>query len=193
MLKVGLTGNMGSGKSIIASVFSCLNIPVYHADVEAKKMYLREDVLRETLFLAGDQILDGSGNLNFPALAEVVFADPKILNGLNRLIHPLVREDFNEWVLHHSGYPYILHEAAIIFESGLRSEFDLVIYVSCPEDISMERIEKRDNLSRELIRQRMKFQFPDREKAYLSDFVILNDGSTLVIPQVLAIHQTLSA
>lgn len=192
MLVVGLTGNIGSGKSTIASVFQCLNIPVYHADAEAKKMYLREDVLKETICLAGDQILDGDGQLNPQALAQVAFADPKILNALNCLIHPLVRANFHEWTLRQSYSFYVIQEAAIIFESGLRPEYDLVIHVSCPETIAMERIEKRDHLPREMILQRMKFQFPDKEKADLSDFVILNDGSTLVIPQVLVIHQTLT-
>ncbi|MFH0755808.1 MAG: dephospho-CoA kinase [Bacteroidota bacterium] len=192
MLKVGLTGNMGSGKSTVASVFSCLNVPVYHADVEAKKMYLRDDVLKEVVSLAGEQILDSCGNLNRQALAQVAFSDPKILNALNGLIHPLVREDFRKWADQLSESTYLIHEAAIIFESGLRAEYDLVIHVSCPEEIAVDRIGKRDHLSFEMIRQRMQFQLPDRKKASLSDFVILNDGSTLVIPQVLMIHQTLS-
>ncbi len=192
MLKVGLTGNMGSGKSTVALVFSYLNVPVYKADVEAKKMYLRDDVLKEVVSLAGKQILDSCGNLNRKALAEVAFSDSKILKSLTKLIHPLVRKDFIVWTGQHSQSPYVIHEAAIIFESGFREEYDLVIHVSCPEEISIERIEKRDNLSREMILQRMQFQLPDREKASLSNFVILNDGSTLVIPQVLLIHQTLS-
>ncbi|MFH1937676.1 MAG: dephospho-CoA kinase, partial [Bacteroidota bacterium] len=185
MLKVGLTGNMGSGKSTIASIFRCLDVPVYHADEEAKKMYLREDVMQEAAFLAGAQILDHHGNLNRQKLAEVAFSDPEILRSLTQLIHPLVCEDFRTWAGQFSQLPYLIHEAAIIFESGFRDEYDLVIHVSCPEDIAIERIEKRDKLPLEKILQRMQYQLPDSEKASLSDFVIFNDGNTLVIPQVL--------
>ncbi|MBL7138341.1 MAG: dephospho-CoA kinase [Bacteroidales bacterium] len=192
MLKVGLTGNMGSGKSTIASIFSCLEVPVYHADEEAKKMYSREDVLNEAVSLAGAQILDRNGNLIRQALAEVAFSDPEILRALTQLIHPLVREDFRIWTGQFSQSPYLIHEAAIIFESGFRDEYDLVIHVSCPEEIAIERIEKRDKLPREKIRQRMQFQLPDQEKAALSDYVILNDGNTMVIPQALQIHKELS-
>ncbi|NQV02457.1 MAG: dephospho-CoA kinase [Bacteroidia bacterium] len=192
MQKVGLTGNMGSGKSTIASIFSCLNVPVYHADDEAKKMYLREDVLHEAVSLAGEQIIDSSGNLNRQALARAAFSDPEILKALTQLIHPLVLADFRKWAEQFNQSPYIIHEAAIIFESGFREEYDLVIYVSSPKEIAIERIKKRDNLSREMILQRMQFQHPDIEKASLSDFVILNDWDTMVIPQVLKIHQALS-
>ncbi|MBN1198788.1 MAG: dephospho-CoA kinase [Bacteroidales bacterium] len=192
MLIVGLTGNIGSGKSTIASVFQCLHIPVYHADAEAKKMYLQEDVLNRTLSIAGDQILDHNGQLDLQALGQLAFADPRILNALNRMIHPLVQTDFREWTLRQSHSPYVIQEAAIIFEHGLRQEYDRVIHVSCPEAVAIERIEKRDHLSRKMIRQRLMFQMSDKEKAHLADFVILNDGTTLVIPQVLEIHQTLT-
>ena len=155
-------------------------------------MYLREDVLGKSVAIAGSQILDNDGNLNRQALAKVAFSDPKILNALNQLIHPLVREDFAVWAEQYKDLPYIIHEAAIIFESGFGEEFDLIIHVSCPEEISIERIEKRDHLPREMILKRMRYQLPDTEKESLSDFVILNDGNTLVIPQVLSIHQILS-
>ncbi len=191
MLKVGLTGNMGSGKSTIASVFRALHIPVYQADLEAKKMYKRDDVLQKTIALAGDKILDNNGNLNRQSLAEVAFSSPAILHALNQIIHPLVREDFITWASQYTQDIYIIHEAAIIFESGYRAEYDKVIYVSCPESIALERIEKRDHLPRELILKRMQYQLPDSEKESLSDFVILNDGNTLLIPQVLSIHQIL--
>lgn len=192
MQKIGLTGNMGSGKSTVASIFSCLQVPVYHADEEAKKMYLREDVLNDAVSLAGTQILNSDGSLNRLALAETAFSDPQLLNALSTLIHPLVLQHFREWTRQHRESSYLIHEAAIIFESGYREEYDKVITVSCPEEIAIKRIEKRDNFSIEMIRQRMQFQLPDDEKASLSDFVILNDGRTLLIPQVLQIHKTLS-
>lgn len=193
MLVTALTGNIGSGKSTVASVFQCLGIPVYHADAEAKRMYQREEVLQEAVSMAGEQILGPDGRLRPQALAEVAFREPLLLRKLNRLIHPLVMEDFRAWVPRQRDAMYVIMEAAIIFESGLREQFDKVIHVSCPDEIAIRRIEKRDHVSREKILQRMKFQFPDREKADLADFVILNDGSTLVIPQVLAIHRTLTS
>lgn len=192
MLIVGLTGNIGSGKSTVAAVFKCLNIPVYHADIEAKKMYLRRDVLKKTVLLTGEQILDADGHLNTRALATIAFADPEILASLNQIIHPLVMEDFRIWITQQTEYPYVIHEAAIIFESGLGDAFNKVIHVSCPARISIERIAGKDSISREMILRRMRFQLPDAQKSSRSDFVILNDGSTLIIPQILEIHRTLS-
>ncbi len=191
-MKVGLTGNIGSGKSTVASIFNCMQVPVYHADEEAKKMYLREDVLSEAVSLAGEQILDCDGNLIRSALAEVAFSEPQILKALTKLIHPLVLQNFRKWAEQHCESAYVIHEAAIIIESGFREEYDHVIHVSCPEEIAIERVIRRDKVSREMIRQRMQFQLTDVEKASLSDFVILNDGHTLVIPQVIHIHQMLS-
>lgn len=191
MIKVGLTGNIGSGKSTVASVFQSLGIHVYHADDEAKRMYLKTDVLEKTISLAGTTIVDNRGELDRKALASIAFSNPSILKALNDLIHPLVAEHFRQWCEQRNQSPYIIHEAAIIFESGFRNRYDLVIHVSCPAGIALERIEKRDGLSRELIMQRMKAQLSDEEKSSLSDYVILNDGNTLVIPQVLQIHQEL--
>ncbi|MFH1161176.1 MAG: dephospho-CoA kinase [bacterium] len=191
MLKIGLTGNMGSGKSTVASIFGCLNIPVYHADEEAKKMYLRQDVKASAVELLGLNILDANGEIDRSSVASLAFADPILLKKLTFLIHPLVRDDFREWLLHQPATPYIIHETAILFESGFRNEVDLVIHVSCPETLAIERIQKRDRLPEEKIRERMRFQMKDSEKASRSDFVIINDGRTLVIPQVLEIHQEL--
>ncbi|TSA30692.1 MAG: dephospho-CoA kinase [Bacteroidetes bacterium] len=191
MLKVGLTGNMGSGKSTVASIFHCFGVPVFHADDAAKAMYLRKEVLRQVVALAGKEILGPGGHLDRRVLAGLAFADPEMLTALNRLIHPLVREDFANWLKSHTQFPYVIHEAAILFESGFANEFDRVIHVSCPEDEAIRRIEKRDMLSRNEIRQRMRFQLSDEVKRTRSDFIILNDGLTMVIPQVLQLHQTL--
>jgi len=191
-LKVGLTGNMGSGKTTVSSIFNCLGIPVYHADEQAKKMYLREEVLAVVVELAGSDILDREGKLNKAALAEKVFANREMLRNLTDIIHPLVRDDFSKWLLQQASVPYVIHEAAIIFESGFRKEYDLVIHLSCPDEIAISRILKRDGIPVEKVKQRMKYQMDDQQKASLSDFVIINDNNTMIIPQVLAIHQKLS-
>ena len=190
-MKVGLTGNMGSGKTTVSSIFSTLNIPVFHADDEAKRMYQRDEVRDQVISLTGPDILDPSGQIDLKTLGNIVFSDPNILQRLIQIIHPLVRKEFREWVLRNLKSPYIIHEAAIIFESGFRDEYDLVIDVSCPEKIAIERIKKRDHLSAEKIRERTRFQMEDAKKASLADFVIVNDGKTLVIPQVLKIHEEL--
>ncbi len=190
-MKVGLTGNMGSGKTTVSSIFSALNIPIFYADEEAKSMYLREEVRDQVVDLTGEEILDPDGQINLKALGSIVFRDPEILQQLTRIIHPLVREEFNKWSFHHSKSPYVIHEAAIIFESGFGNEYDAVIHISCPEEIAIDRIIKRDHLSETQIRERIGFQMPDEKKASLSDFVIVNDGKTAVIPQVLKIHQEL--
>ena len=190
-MKVGLTGNMGSGKTTVSSIFSALYIPVFHADDEAKRMYQLDEVREQVKALTGPDILDPSGQIDLKMLGNIVFSDPYILQRLIQIIHPLVREEFRKWVLRYPESPYIIHEAAIIFESEFRDEYDLVINVSCPEKIAMERIKKRDHLSEEKIRERNRFQMEDAKKASLSDFVIVNDGKTLVIPQVLKIHEEL--
>lgn len=191
MLKAGMTGNMGSGKSTVASVFRSLGIPVYQADEAAKRMYLRPDILRYAIELAGEGIIDAGGCLNRRALALQLFSDSEKLERLTALIHPLVREDFANWLKEVPNASYVIHEAAILYESGYEKEFDTVIHVSCPEEVSIARIGERDGLSPEEIRLRMQYQFPDEVKCSRADFVILNDGSEMVIPQVLRIHEVL--
>ena len=190
-MKVGLTGNMGSGKTTVSSIFSALNIPIFYADDVAKKMYTRDEVRERVLALIGREILDRDGKIDLKELGRTVFRDPNLLQQLTKIIHPLVLEEFNKWASLHAESPYIIHEAAIIFESGFKDEYDLVIHVSCPEEIAIDRIIKRDHLSERQIRDRMGFQFDDAKKASLSDVVIINDGKTLVVPQVLKVHQEL--
>lgn len=191
MLKVGLTGNMGSGKSTVARIFHVLQIPVYHADQIAKKSYTDPGIRKNVTRLFGDKILDPAGLIDIKALAQIVFQDHQTLKKLTGLIHPYVLSDFRNWILLHQSAPYVVHESAIIFESGFRHEYDHIIHVSCPQEIAILRITARDGLTREAILQRMKHQMTDPHKCNLSDFVIRNDDRHLVIPQVLAIHQTL--
>jgi dephospho-CoA kinase len=192
MTSIGLTGNMGSGKSLVSGIFRILGIPVYYADQESKKFLALPEVILSLKTIFGKEITDPGGNISRTALASVVFSDSEALKKLNALLHPLVRKDARYWATLHTESPYVIHEAAIIFESGFRNEYDQIIHVSCPQEVAIRRVIQRDGTSREEIMKRIRFQMDDSEKAALSDFVIRNDGSELLIPQVLAIHRQLT-
>jgi dephospho-CoA kinase len=165
---------------------------VYRADEESKK-FLHDPSVKENIINAfGDKVMDDSGEIDRRDLAAVVFSDEKALMTLNSILHPLVIEDFMRWCEDQREQPYILHEAAIIFESGSAGLFDKIIHVSCPKDIAIERVMKRDGTDSNSVLQRMRYQMDDAEKAGLSDFVIVNDGTEMIIPQVIAIHEKLS-
>ena len=190
-MKVGLTGNIGSGKSLISEIFSALGIPVYHADRESWQFLLDGKVKAAIREIFGNQVLDGHDEIDRKKLGAIVFSDEKALKTLNGILHPLVIQHFQEWCSQHSSSSYVINEAAIIFESGYAGEFDTIIHVSCPEEAGIERVIKRDHTQREEVLKRIRFQLSNREKATLSDLVIRNDGSELLIPQVLAVHKTL--
>ena len=192
MLKIGLTGNIGSGKTMIAGIFSTLGIPVYHADEESKKFLDDPLVKNEILKQFGYGILTNNQEINRRSLATIVFTDPIALQILNSILHPRVMVDFRNWALLHESTPYVIQEAAIIFESSVAGEFDFIINTSCPKEMAIDRVIKRDKIDGHSVQRRMQFQLDDAEKSRLSDFVIRNDGTELVIPQVLAIHRRLS-
>ena len=190
MLKAGLTGNIGSGKSAVASIFSSLGIPVFHADEESKKFLGTPEVIDEIARSLGKDIIV-NGLIDKRKLASLVFGDRQSLNHLNGIMHPLVLKEFNKWISSESLAPYVIMEAAILFESGYNKEFDRIIHVSCPEERAIARVIARDGTSREHVLARMQYQIKDDDKARMSDFVIINDGTHLVIPQVMAIHKSL--
>ena len=190
MIRVGLTGNIGSGKSLVASVFSSLGIPVYHADEESKKFLESRQVIASLVSLFGLQIVTNE-KIDKRKLAETVFGDEKALEQLNALLHPLVMQDFNSLISSAPPVPYMIMEAAVLFESGYSKDFDWIIHVSCPDATAIERVMARDGISRELVLARMQHQLKNDDKARLSDFVIINDGTRMLIPQVIAVHKQL--
>ncbi len=193
MKKIGITGGIGSGKTTVARVFEQLGIPVYHADYWAKEIMNTEPLVIERLKeLFGNSIYDSNGKADRKRIAEIVFADKNKLNELNSVIHPAVWLHGENWLKQHHDKPYILKEAAILFESGGNKGVDKVIMVSAPEEIRLERVMKRDNATPEEVTARMANQWDDEKKIALSDFVIVNDDRQLVIPQVLEIHSRLT-
>ncbi|WAC09825.1 dephospho-CoA kinase [Dyadobacter pollutisoli] len=194
-LQIGVTGGIGSGKSIVCQVFSCLEIPVYHADSRAKWLTNHEPEIREKVTdLLGPESYDSSGMYNTSFVASVVFKDEKLLKKLNAIIHPVVMRDTQHWVSEHADSPYVLKEAAIMNAAGQGNSLDYVVVVHAPEDLRIKRILQRDNRSELEIRSIIKRQASDESRKQIADFIITNDETAALIPQVLHLnHQFLEA
>jgi len=188
--KVGLTGGMGSGKSIIAKIFETIGIPVFNADTIAKKLMEEDPELKQkiTQLFGADTYLDGKLDRAF--LAGIVFNDKEKLALLNNVVHPATLAAASDWMNQQTA-PYMVKEAALIFEAGAEKHLDLVIGVSAPKDMRIKRVMERDGIGKEQAEARMQNQMDDTEKMSLCDYVIINDEKHLIIPQVLRIHQTI--
>ena len=192
MLNVGLTGGIGSGKTIASKIFEVLGIPVYQADVAAKRLMESNPVLKNQLIeqFGNDAFVDGKLNRSY--IAEIIFNDKEKLQLINSLVHPYTIQDGIEWMKKQTT-PYAIKEAALIFESGSQSNFDYIIGISSPQTLRLNRTLKRDNINRELVLERMENQLDEETKMKLCDFVLLNDERTLLTTQVLAVHEKLIA
>ncbi len=191
-IRVGLTGGIGAGKSSVAKIFHLLGVPVYYADDRAKHLMNTEPELRKAITdLFGTRAYADDGRINRPYLAKEAFGNPEKLQALEAIVHPAVFRDTERWEEEHEDAPYTLREAALLFESGNYKNLDRIITVSAPEEVRIERILKRDKVPRKAILARIRRQWPEEEKIERSDFVIINDGRHLLIPQVLDIHQKL--
>ncbi|MBM3436593.1 MAG: dephospho-CoA kinase, partial [Bacteroidetes bacterium] len=163
MIRVALTGNIGTGKSTVCRIFESLGVPVYHADEEAKK-FLSEKGVRETLIEKfGGKIKTGN-EISRKKLAEKVFKDDQALEFLNSIIHPLVKNDLKGWIAKHQNHQYIIQEAAILFESGFDKEFDKIITVISPPGLAMQRVLARDKISVSDVKMRMDRQWDQERK-----------------------------
>ena len=191
MIKVGLTGNIGSGKSTVARLFEIMNVPVFYADQQARVITERKDVLEEIQHTFGSEVIDQTSCLNRKALAAIVFNDGEKLSLLNKIIHPRVITDFTEWCKQYHSFPYILHESAILFESGLAYLCDKVIVVSAPKELRLKRVMLRDHLSHKEVLVRMSNQWPETKLLALSDFEVVNDDCLSLIEQVKTIDTSL--
>ena len=164
MLRVGLSGNIGSGKSVVATLFSSLGIPVFHADEESKKLLKLPQSIDAIKDLFGNDVLE-NGLVSNKRLASIVFGNAGALQQLNRLMHPLVLKEFDTFTSTWAQAPYVIMEAAIIFESGYAKDFDRIIHVSCPEELAIERVMKRDGVLKELVLDRIGHQLKNDDKA----------------------------
>lgn len=194
MLKVGITGGIGSGKTTVCQIFAGLGIPVYYADERAKWLMVHDPELVSSIeALFGEEAYFADGQLNRKHLSDIIFSEPNKREQLNALVHPAVWRDGARWNEEQQETPYTLKEAALIFESGGHRQLDKVIVVSAPEDTRIERVVNRDQVSVDAVRARIAAQMPESKKVALADFVINNDGRRLLIPQVVDIHHKLMA
>lgn len=191
---VGVTGGIGSGKSTVCQVFSILGIPIYSADDRAKWLMANDPNLKKEISSQfGEKSFLEDGSLNRAFLAEEVFSDPEKVKKINALVHPAVGEDFKNWTKEQSA-PYLIKEAALLFESGSYKELDYIINVSSPLKIRVARVLLRDpHRSEDQVNHIIDQQMPDEQKNELADYVIKNNDSKLILPQVLEIHQKLCA
>ncbi len=192
MIKAGITGGIGSGKTTVCKIFEVLGIPVYYADDRAKELITTDTTLiKKIKKLLGDDVYDSENNINKKRIAAIVFNFPEVLEQYNAIVHPAVFDDAEKWMRRHQQFDYILEEAALLFETGTYKKLDTIICVTAPLEVRIGRIIKRDGLTEDEILSRISNQMPEEEKITLSDFVIYNDGETPLIRQVLRIHEKL--
>lgn len=183
-IKAGITGGIGSGKSVVCRLLELMGVPVYISDMESKRLTNSDPLIRKELIaLLGEEIYSNEG-LNKALLASYLFESPKRAAEINHIIHPRVREDFRRWAAVHADCPLLAIESAILIEAGFTCEVDVTVMVYSPLELRVERVAKRNNLPRELILQRIQSQMCDEEKKKQADYILLNDGETPLIPQV---------
>jgi dephospho-CoA kinase len=190
VLRVGLTGGIGSGKSTVAQIFEVLGIPVFYADIAAKKIMNEDEELRSAITnIFGEQAY-ANNILDRKYISSIVFSDPAKLQQLNALVHPATKKNSDAWMREQTS-PYAIHEAALIFEAKVSDRLDLVIGVSSPIELRIKRAMGRDKVSREEVLKRMEQQLDEKVKMSKCDFVLINDEQQLLIPQVLTLHEKL--
>lgn len=190
-MTVGLTGGIGTGKSTVGKLFQVLGVPVYNSDDRAKEMYFLPEVKEKVIALLGNEAYHADGSLNRAYVSQKIFSDSSLLSKINGIIHPAVEKDFAAFKEEHKSHRYIIKETALLFETGLYKKVDKIILVMAPLEERLKRVMQRDKSSREDVLKRISHQMPDEEKQPISDFVIDNNETEGLIPQVLAIHQKL--
>lgn len=194
MKKIGITGGIGSGKSTVCRVFSILNVPVYEADERAKWLTNHDPILKaDILRLLGPNAYDAAGHYNRAFVAAQVFTNPDLLKQLNALIHPRVFADTTRWVAEHEQNPYVLKEAALMNAASDGNDLDAVVVVTAPEPLRVARIRQRDpQRSTTEIQAIIDRQISEEARLKLADFVLVNDEASLLLPQILRLHELFS-
>ncbi len=190
VLKIGLTGGIGSGKTTVAKIFELLNVPVYYADAASKSLYETDKELMQNIKQHFGEAIYTGNKLNRSMMAAIVFNDAQKLALLNSLVHPPTIRHAEAWMQQQTA-PYIIKEAALLFESGSAAGLDYIIGIHTPTHIRLKRVMDRDGVSREEVQNRMARQIDESIKMKLCDFVIENNEQQLVIPQVLKLHEQL--
>ncbi|HEY0769039.1 MAG TPA: dephospho-CoA kinase [Sphingobacteriaceae bacterium] len=189
MLKIGVTGGIGSGKTTVCKIFEVLDVPVFYADDAAKTVMITDEILISGIRQQfGDAAYSASGVLNRKYLADIVFNSKMELEKLNSLVHPAVFRAFDIWVNDHKNSPYVIKEAALLFESNSYKLCDYTILVKSPAQLRIQRVMARDSVVQSEVELRMNKQFNDEKKEAMADFIITNNEKELVVPQVLKLH-----
>jgi dephospho-CoA kinase len=188
MIKIGLTGGIGSGKTLVSHIFERLNIPVFYADIESKRILNEnEDIIIQLKQRFGNDIYQKNG-INKARLASIIFNDNEALQFVQNISHPKVRRNFLNWAEQQHA-PYVIMEAAILFETGGYEMMDFNVLVYAPEELRIQRVMERDGVSEEQVRERLNKQMTDKKKVELADWIIYNDGKNMLIPQVVQLDK----
>ena len=192
MLKVGLTGGIGSGKTTVCNLFEKLGIPVYYADERARYLMNYDPELKTQIkVLLGHEAYYKNGRLNRAYVAYKIFNDSGLLQKVNALVHPVVHKDSEDWYTSYSEAPFSIYEAALIYESNNQHRFDKIIVVTAPEEIRIQRVMHRDGVARDKVLERINNQLPQEEKDKRADFLINNDGTSSLHIQVKELYDTI--
>ncbi len=193
MLKIGITGGIGAGKSTVSQLFKMLGVPVYNSDESAKWLMNHDlDLKNKIKTLLGNNAYNDDEEVNREFIALKIFNDKALLAHLNAIVHPAVKKDYLDWSISISNNKYSLKESALLFETSMYKELDKNILVVAPLHLRISRVMKRDGISQELVEERIKNQLSEEEKIPLADYIIYNDESASLIEQVLAIHQQIT-
>lgn len=188
---IGLTGGIGSGKTTVAKLFETMGCPVYNSDEKAKALYYKPDIKKAVCQLLGNEAYLNETEIDKNFIAEKVFKNENLLNQLNAIIHPAVKEDFIQFKNKFSHHSFIIKETAILFEAGINKDLDFSILVTAPTELKIHRVLKRNGISKAEIEARMNAQWRDEKKISMANFVITNDDHSALIPQVEAILKKL--
>jgi len=192
MLRVGITGGIGSGKTTVCKIFESIGIAVYYADAQAKELMYRDPNLKSAIkALLGTEAYHSNGRPNRKVIATKIFADKALLQGINQLVHPAVRAHFLLWSQQQTS-AYVLQEAALLVENGSYQQMDALITVTAPLPIRVARVMARDKVTESAVMARVSSQLPEEEKVAVADYVINNDGQHSLVKQVWSLHNRLT-